>query len=169
MLDDILITSTFLASLGSGLIAGAFFVFSSSILPALSRLPPPEGILAMQTITGTMKGPLFILAFFATAIFAAGLGIVAPLIWSEPAAPYLLAGSLLFINGPFGLTLLKNLPLNNKLARVKPDSESGAAVWDEFLPSWRTWNHVRTVTSLAAAACFTMALVEGGASFPPRN
>jgi uncharacterized membrane protein len=169
MLDDILFTSTVLAALGSGLIAGAFFVFSSSILPALSRLPPPEGILAMQTITSTMQGPLFMLAFFATAIFAAGLGIAAPLIWSEPAAPYLLAGSLLFINGPFGLTLLKNLPLNAKLARVKPESDNGAAVWDEFLPAWRTWNHVRTATSLAAAACFTMALVEGGASFPPRN
>jgi uncharacterized membrane protein len=169
MLDDILFTSNLLAALGSGLIAGAFFVFSSSILPALSRLPPPEGILAMQTITGTMRSPLFMLAFFTTAIFAAGLGIAAPLLWSEPAAPYLLAGSLLFINGPFGLTLLKNLPLNNRLARVKPDSEAGAAVWDEFLPSWRTWNHVRTAASFAAVASFTMALVEGGASFPPRN
>jgi uncharacterized membrane protein len=169
MLDDVLFTSTLLAALGSGLVAGTFFVFSASILPALSRLPPPEGILAMQIITRTMKGPLFLLAFFGTAIFAAALGITAPLIWSEPAAPYLLAGSLLFLNGPFGVTLFKNLPLNNKLARAKPDAEASAAIWDQFLPSWGAWNHVRTAASLAAAACFTMALVEGGASFPPRN
>ena len=42
------------------------------------------------------------------------MGIAATLRWSEPGALYLLIGSLLYLNGPFGVTLLKNLPLNNQ-------------------------------------------------------
>lgn len=39
-----------LAALGSALMAGTFFAFSSFIMGALGRLPPAEGISAMQSI-----------------------------------------------------------------------------------------------------------------------
>ena len=157
-MDQLLTASTLIAALGSALIAGAFFAFSSFVLAALARLPAPAGIAAMQSIIAAIKTPFFLAVFFGTAALAALLGIAAPLRWSEPGALHLLIGSLLYLNGPFGVTLFKNLPLNNKLAAVKPASAEGAGVWKHYLSSWTTWNTLRTAAALAAAAAFILAL-----------
>jgi uncharacterized membrane protein len=169
MIDQLLFASTFLAVLGSALVAGAFFAFSAFILTALSRLPAPKGIAAMLAITAAIKSPLFLVVFFGTAALAGLLGLAAPLRWTEPGAGYLLLGSLLFLNGPFGVTLMKNLPLNNKLAAMKPESAEGARFWDEFRAVWGLWNLVRWIGALAAAASFIMALIEGGVPVPSRE
>jgi uncharacterized membrane protein len=42
--------------------------------------------------------------------------------WSEPGAAYLLAGSLLHLVGTLVVTFVFNVPLNNRLASVEPDS-----------------------------------------------
>jgi uncharacterized membrane protein len=163
-MDRLLTASTLLAALGSALIAGAFFAFSAFVLAALARLPARAGIAAMQSIIVAIKSPLFLTVFFATAALAALLGIAAPLRWSEPGAVYLLIGSLLYLNGPFGVTLLKNLPLNNKLAAVPTESADASRLWNEFRASWGLWNHVRWLGALGAAAAFVLALIEGGAA-----
>lgn len=162
-MDGILCVATFLAALGSVLIAGVFFAFFAILLPALSRLAPASGIAAMQSILVTIKRAPFVLVFFGTAFLAALLGIAAPFRWAEPDAIYLLAGSLLYLNGPFGVTLLRNMPLNNRLAHVRPDSETGAKVWKDYVPAWVLWNQVRVATALAASACFILALVRQAA------
>ena len=169
MLDQVLFAATVLALLGSAMISGVFFSFSSFILTALSRIPAANAIAAMQAMTSAIKGPLFLVLFFGTAALAGVLGIAAPIKWSEAGSGYLLLGSLLFLNGPFGVTLLKNVPLNNKLAAMSPKSQAASRFWDEFRPVWGLWNHVRWIGSLAAAASFLMALVEGGAPLPARD
>jgi uncharacterized membrane protein len=169
MIDQLLLLSTILAVLGSGLIAGAFFAFAAFVLPALARQPAPSGISAMQAIITAIKCPAFLVAFFGTAALTALLGIAATLKWSEPGALYLLIGSLLFLNGPFGVTLMKNLPLNTRLSALKPDSAEAKRYWSEFRATWGLWNHVRWIGALAAAASFTWALVEGGTPFPTRE
>lgn len=161
-MDQLLTISTLLAALGCGLIAGAFFAFSSFVLAALARLPAPAGIAAMQSIIAAIKTPLFLVVFFGTAALAGLLGIAAPLRWSEPGALYLLIGSLLYLNGPFGVTLLKNLPLNNKLAATKPEGKESARTWEEFRAAWGLWNHARWIGALGASAAFILALIEGG-------
>lgn len=169
MIDQLLCISTFLAALGSGLVAGVFFAFAAFVLSALARLEAPSGIAAMQSITAAIKSPLFLVVFFGTAALAGVLGIAAPLKWSEPGAGWLLLGALLFLNGPFGVTLLKNLPLNNKLAATKPGSADGARFWEEFRAVWGLWNHVRWIGALGAAASFIMAMVEGSAPMTARE
>lgn len=169
MIDHVLLIATILAVLGSGLIAGAFFAFAAFVLPALSRLPASSGIAAMQSIVAAIKGPLFLVVFFGTAALAALMGIAATLQWGEPGALYLLIGSLLYLNGPFAVTLLKNLPLNTKLSGLKPDSAEGRRFWPEFRAAWGLWNHARWIGALGAAASFIWALVEGGAPVPTRE
>jgi uncharacterized membrane protein len=70
-----------------------------------------------------------------------------------------LIGSLLYLNGPFGVTLMKNVPLNNKLAATKTGSPEAATFWNEFRSSWSLWNHVRWIGALGAVASFIMALI----------
>lgn len=169
MIDCLLFAATVLAALGSGLIAGVFFAFAAFVLAALARLPAANGIAAMQSIMTAIKSPPFLVVFFGTAALTGVLGLAAPLKWSEAGSGYLLLGALLFLNGPFGVTLLKNLPLNNKLAAMKPDSKDAARFWEEFRAVWGLWNHVRWIGALGAAATFIMALVEGSAPVPARE
>jgi uncharacterized membrane protein len=61
------------------------------------------------------------------------------------------------------VTLVGNVPLHDRRAAVQADSAAGKSVWTEYLSNWTAWNHVRTATSLAASACFIMALISKAA------
>lgn len=146
------------AALGCGLVAGVFFAFSTFVMPALARLQPPQGIAAMQSINITAINPLFMLALFGTAFACLFLAVSVLFKWHQPSAFYLLAGSLLYLVGAIGVTSAFNVPLNDALAIVKPDSSEGATLWARYLTNWTFWNHVRTIAALAAAALFTISL-----------
>lgn len=59
---------TFVSALGCGLVSGIFFAFSTFIMRALARLPPAEGIAAMQSINVAVINRWFFAAFFGTAV-----------------------------------------------------------------------------------------------------
>ncbi|PSB07783.1 hypothetical protein C7B76_27510 [filamentous cyanobacterium CCP2] len=144
------------AALGCGLNAGVFFAFSTFVMPALARLQPPQGIAAMQSMNITAINPLFMLALFGTAFVCLFLAIAVLFKWQQPSAFYLLAGSLLYLIGAIAVTIAFNVPLNDALASVKPDSPEGATLWARYLTDWTFWNHVRTIAALAAAVLFTV-------------
>jgi uncharacterized membrane protein len=164
MIDRLQFGATVLAVLGSGLIGGVFFSFAAFMLKAISRLPVPQAIGAMQSITRAIKNSVFLAVFFATAALAGVLGLAALFNWSRPGSAYLLLGSLLFLGFPFGVTLLKNVPLNNRLASAKPESVEGANYWREFHARWTLWNHLRWLGAVAATASLLVALVKASAS-----
>jgi uncharacterized membrane protein len=155
-MDNPLAVVTFSAALGSGLIAGVFFAFSTFIMPALARLPAPQGIGAMQSINITAITPLFMLALFGTGAACLFLGGYALLAWQQPGAAYLLAGGVLYFIGVVVVTIVFNVPRNNALAAVHSSSAEGASLWAGYLGTWTAWNHVRTITALTAAALLTM-------------
>jgi uncharacterized membrane protein len=144
------------AAIGCGLIAGVFFAFSTFVMSALARLQPPQGIAAMQSINITAINPLFMVALFGTAAACIFLAISSLFKWHQPSAVYLLVGSLLYLVGTVGVTIAFNVPMNEALAVVKPDSTEGASLWAKYLTNWTFWNHVRTIAALLAAALFTV-------------
>ncbi len=146
------------SALGCGLIAGVFFAFSSFVMNALAQLQPTQGIAAMQLINITVINPLFMAAFLGTAAACIFLAVSSVLRWHQPGAAYLLIGSLLYLIGTVGVTIVCNVPLNEALARVEPDSNEGASLWISYLANWTAWNHVRTIAALAATAMLTIAL-----------
>lgn len=148
------------SALGCGLIAGVFFAFSTFVMSALARLKPTQGIVAMQSINITVINPLFFTVLFGTAVACIFLAVFSLLRWHQPGAFYLLVGSLLYLVGTMGVTIVFNVPLNEALAIVDPGSTEGANLWSRYLVNWTIWNHVRAVAALAAAAFFTIALCE---------
>jgi len=141
-------------ALGSALVAGIFFAFSVFIMAALRRLPAEQGIAAMQSINVTVLNPWFFAAFFGTGLGAVALAVLGLLQWGASGSVFLVAGGLLYPVGCIGVTIACNVPLNNALAAVEPDSPEGAKTWARYLATWTRWNHVRTAASLAAAAAF---------------
>jgi uncharacterized membrane protein len=146
-----------IAALGSGLIAGVFFAFSSFVMGALGRLPPAQGAAAMQAINIVVINPVFMAVFLGTGVVAACLAFWAGTHWSDPRALWTVVGALAYLVGSIGVTMALNVPLNNALAGVDPASAEGAAEWARYQGSWTLWNTVRMLASLAAAAAFIAA------------
>lgn len=155
-----LFSLTFTATIGCGLTAGVFFAFSTFVMPALARLQPSQGIVAMQSINITAINPLFMLVLFGTAVVCLFLMITLLPKWHRLDTAYLLVGSLLYLTGTVGVTIAFNVPLNNALAIAQPNSTDGANLWAKYLTDWTFWNHVRTVAALAAAIVFTISLCD---------
>ena len=156
--NQLLFALTLFAALGCGLVGGVFFAFSTFVMKALSRLPPGEGLAAMQSINVAALNRGFMAAFFGTA-GACVLALVSSLFrWHEPGAVCLLVGSTLYLLGSLMVTAVFNVPRNNSLASIPPTDSEVASRWADYLAAWTAWNHVRTAASLAAAASFSVAL-----------
>jgi uncharacterized membrane protein len=147
-----------LTVLGCGLIAGVFFAFSTSVMKALGERPPTEGIGAMQSINIVIINPWFMSAILGTTVACLFLAIFSLWQWQQPVSSYLLIGSLLYIVGCFGVTMVFNVPLNDALAIAKPDSPEGATLWARYLTDWTFWNTVRTIASLVASGLIAIAI-----------
>lgn len=157
MSHDVLVAITFATALGSGLMAGLFFIFSVAVMRALGRIPAASGIAAMQAINVVILNPIFGLVFFGTIAASALLAGYAFFAWRHPGAGWLITGGSLNLIGSFLVTIAFNVPRNNALAAVDPASADGARVWSRYLVSWTAWNHVRTLASLAATASLIVA------------
>ena len=151
------ITLKLVSILGCALIAGVFFAFSTFVMNALSRLTPSQGIVAMKSINITAINPLFLTTLFGTAATCLFLAISSLSKLPETNAVYLLSGSLVYLIGTIGVTIIFNIPLNDSLAKVSSDSIEGENLWVRYLTDWTFWNHIRTLTSLLAAVLFTLA------------
>jgi uncharacterized membrane protein len=147
-----------LALAGSALMAGTFFAFSGFVMAALARLPPAEGIAAMQAINRAAVNPWFLAVFLGTPAVCVLLVVLVVFGWTGPGSVLLILGCILHVVGSFGVTALCNVPLNDALAAAEPHAESGAELWRSYLGRWTAWNHVRAVASLAAVVLLALAL-----------
>ena len=160
MRSDLVFVATFAAAIGSAIIGGGFFAFSAFVMKSLDRLPPAQGIAAMQSINKVVVNPWFMTPLFGTAAICVALAIASLGRRHESAAVWRLAGSGLYLLGCILVTVVANVPKNDALAKVDANSAAGANAWSNFVPSWTHWNSVRTVAALMATACFIIALVE---------
>jgi uncharacterized membrane protein len=145
-------------SLGCALLGGVFFAFSSFVMPALQQLPDADAIAAMQSINEKAETPVFLSAFLLTALACLALGLWAGLGLGQPAARWILAGCVVYLVLPIGLTIVHHVPLNDHLATVDPHGPEASAEWRDYLDGWLGWNHVRGLGGLAAAGLIGIGL-----------
>ena len=155
-MDSLISLAVIAAAIGSGLIAGTFFVFSVAIMRALGRLPAAEGAKAMQSINAVILNPAFLGVFLGTAVLSAAIIVLGILRAGQPGWTSLTAASAIFLGGSIFVTMFFNVPLNNSLAASKPETTEGQALWQTYLRTWTLWNHVRTVASLGSLAMFIL-------------
>merc|ERR1712038_662073 len=149
-LEAIILTSVILNSMAAGII----FIFSNTIMPSLATLDDDVGINIMNKFNVVIVNPLFLIAFFGGLISAYPARIMwkQPDEFSKPARYYAVAMTLVFFFGEFMVTSLQNVPRNNALLAVDPESEEGANYWEnQFLKGWVAWNTVRCIFSVISA------------------
>ena len=149
-----------MAMLGSALVGGIFFAFSSFIMKALAGVPSAEGIGTMQSINVVVINPSFMGAFFGTAVVSLVAIWLALAGWGHPSAPFFLGGALFYLVGTILVTIFGNVPLNDQLAAVSVTDPGTPEVWEHYLGRWTMWNHVRTAAAMVAALLYTLGLMQ---------
>lgn len=135
----------------TGLGAGVFLAFSDFIMRGLQRAD--GGASAMVAINQVILRSIFLTGFMLTTPVAAALAIWAPDGVTDEVRALIGVGALVYGIWVFGLTVVRNVPLNKQLDRSGGES----AVWDRYLRVWTVWNHVRSVGAILAFGLFVMA------------
>ena len=144
------------------MVGGLLLAFSVAVMPALARQPDAHGMRVMQVINVVILNPLFLTLFIGTAFVALGL---MGLSWPGGPGEGLalgLVGALLYLIGVFGVTMVVNVPLNNRLAALDANASDSGLEWRHYLQRWTWWNHVRSAAAAMASLAMTLAAVGRG-------
>ena len=145
--------------IGAALVGGIFFAFSSFVMKALARVPAAEGIGAMQSINAAVINPTFLAAFMGTAVLSVATAALALSNLDRPQAVFFLTGAASYLVGTFLVTMIGNVPLNERLAAATATDEAAVELWQHYLNRWVKWNHLRTLAAMAAALLFSLGFV----------
>ncbi|MER6731906.1 DUF1772 domain-containing protein [Streptomyces puniciscabiei] len=158
MIDGPFFVLVVVAIVGTGLMAGVFCAFSTFVMRGLATLPPAQGVAAMNAINAAAVRPAFMAVFTGSAVLSAMIAVVTFVVWPDEGKLALLLGSALYLLGSFGLTIVANVPRNDRLARMPPGAPEAAVYWTAYVREWTWWNHVRAAASAAATLVYVLAL-----------
>ena len=147
-------------ALVSALVGGVFQSFSDFVMRGLGRAEGNAGMLAMQQINVTVMRSLFLTSFF---LLVPGLAAAA---WAASAQSsaifhWVLGAAIVYVVGVVLVTVLGNVPMNNRLDQLisEGEREKAAEYWQLYLVRWTRWNHIRTAGCAATAALLLVAAV----------
>lgn len=143
----------------SALIAGEFSAFSEFIMRGLQRAAPAAGIEAMQQINRTVLRTQFVFGIIAIAPVSIGVAVHA--VQALDGAPRfaLAAAAVVYVSSVFLVTVLGNVPMNNRLARLDHHSDEAVRYWRVYGRDWTRLNTIRTLGSLATAILYLTAVI----------
>lgn len=147
------------ATITTGLLAGVFYAYASSVMLALRQLDDHTFVDVMNRINTVIVNPVFMLSFLGSVAFTA-LAAVLHLRADQRTVLWwiLLALALNVIS--FLITSGGNVPLNNQLADVS--SGDFAALRQQFEGPWVALNIARAVANTGAVGVLAWALRTAG-------
>jgi uncharacterized membrane protein len=151
--EEILLLS---AATLTGLLSGPFFGFEVCINGALGRVKDSEYIAAMQSINIVIQNPIFFISFFGPAILLPLCAVLYRDDTDSGRFALLVAASILYVVGTFGLTVVGNVPLNNqldKLDRQIASADELAEARKRYEKPWNRLHTIRTIASTIALVC----------------
>lgn len=148
-----------MATLITAMISGVFLAFSDFVMRSLSAASPRSGIEAMQLINRKVYKSIFLVGLLGMAPVAAALAVYAWIAIQGPAQTWFIAGGAIYVIGTFLVTMLGNVPMNQRLDAMATDGAPARDYWTTYARFWTLWNHVRTAASALAAASFLIGLV----------
>ena len=147
-------------AVGAATTGGVFFAFSTFVMRALRDLEPRQGLTAMQSINRAAPNPLFMTLLLGTAVLSGGVTVVGLRKLDDPGAPALVAGGVLYLVA-VGITAGYHVPRNDALLLLDPSAQASGQAWLEYESAWTMWNHLRTLTCIAAASTLLWAARAG--------
>jgi len=148
-----------ITTIGCALITGMFFVFSNFVMTALGRIPPDQGIATMQAINISVINFGFLMVFLGTAVGCLLLIFNILIMHTNPDNIFIVLGSVVYLLGTILVTVVFNIPLNNKLESIESTREEDLKLWNLYLKTWTYWNSVRTAASFAAMVFLILSII----------
>ena len=161
MIDGLQLVLVMATALAATTMGGVFYAFSSFVMAGLRRLPEAAGMAAMQSVNVTAVRPGLMVPFFGTALGCVAVAATAISDWSGPTSAWLVAGSATYLGGVVVTTAACHVPRNDTLAATDVDHPDAASVWWRYLEEWTRWNHLRSLSGVAAGSAMTVAIIVG--------
>ena len=120
------------AIIAYALVGGVFLAFSDFIMRSLSITGGLSGVETMQTINREVFRWIFMALFLSLAGVSVLVTIYAGLSLSGPASVLILSAGLIYLIGCFGVTIFRNVPMNEALAKMDLSSEATQDYWTKF-------------------------------------
>ncbi len=150
-----------LGALLTALITGLFYAYACSVNAGLGRLSDAEYLKAMQHINRAILNPWFFASFMGTVVvLPLGTWLLYRTGHTE-AFYYLLAATVLYLMGTFGVTIFGNVPLNEALDKFDIGASELSAIKSQrlrFEVPWNSLNLVRTWASILSMMLVLVAL-----------
>jgi uncharacterized membrane protein len=141
--------SLFAATVLVGLSAGLFYAWLVSVIPGTRKIADMTYLETMQSINREILNPAFYLIFMGSLIMMAistiqqyGSGIS---FW------ILVAATLVYLVGTFGITIIGNVPLNDTLEALNLSELSDVEIINfrkTYEKKWNRWHWFRTIFSV---------------------
>ncbi len=152
-------TALIVALLSSGLLAGLYYAYAVSVMPALGAFDDRTFIDVMNKINVVIVNPPFLLTFLGSVGFTAlaGAGYLKP--GARPVLVWIGIGLALNI-ASLAITSGINVPLNDKLATAAGSANPAdlASLRQQFESTWVRWNIIRALANTAATGVLAWAL-----------
>ncbi len=148
-----------LTAAATALMAGLFYAFSCSVNLGLARLSNAEYLSAMQSINRAIQNPIFFAAFFGAPIL---LPLCMFLHYGQPFPArfwFLLAATVIYLIGTFGVTIFGNVPLNNRLDRFDLQMASEAEIAVQRAGFERRWNNLNTIRTVSSTLAIMLVII----------
>lgn len=146
----------------TGLSAGFFYAWEVSVIPGNRLVADKIYLETMQAINRAILNPAFFLVFFGSPLL---LLLSTVQHYKTGVAFYLmLAATLIYLLGTFGVTAAGNVPLNNSLDVLDLKSMSISQL-KEFRQNYEvSWNRLHTIRTVFAVLSFVLSLIGLGYS-----
>jgi uncharacterized membrane protein len=145
-------------AVSTALIAGLIYAYSCSVTPGLGRLADNVYLSAMQSINRAILNPAFFASFMGTLILlplATWAHFSYSVTWSGWS---MLAATLIYVAGVFGVTVAGNVPLNNALDKADLSAATKEEQTRYRLAFEKPWNRLNTVRTAAAIAALVLVI-----------
>ena len=142
------------------MVSGVFLTFSDFVMRSLDGAKTAAGVEVMQVINREVFRSVFM-------VLLLGMSALSPLLIgyayfgvAGPAAALIMTGGVVYLAGVFAVSLVFNVPMNNRLDAKEYSGTEAATYWtNTYMPQWTFWNYARAIASAGAAVCFLTASV----------
>ena len=147
----------------TGLMSGLLYGWSVSVIPGTKRVPAGNYVDTMQHINRAIINPAFVVPFMGIPLVLGGAAVM-QFRAGDHRRGWLLAGATAtYVVGVLGVTIGRNVPLNDALDAFDLRNSTSDAVERRrttYERPWNRWHHLRTIASVGSfALAATTALV----------
>ncbi len=147
----------FAATFLTGLSAGFFYAWSVSVIPGTLKITDNSYMETMQSINRAVLNPAFFIIFFGSLILLTTSSVLhyqnGPVFW------LIVASTVIYLVGTFGVTAFGNVPLNNELEALNLQNLSTDRI-ELFRQQYELkWNRYHIVRTVFAVISFLLSLL----------